>query len=185
MNIFVLNDNPILAAINLCDKHIPKMIVESAQMVSTAHRVLDGTMYIAYTKNKRKIKRWSLESDTDFNTPRLYKAAMVNHPCTVWTRDSSDNYMWLCVHALQMISEFKLRFSNTHKSEAILLWCMNNKPKNILDGKLTPFAQAMPDYCKIEKDPVLAYRNYYINEKSNIAYWNKIPNRKPTWFNSK
>ena len=43
MNIFILDEDPVIAARMLCDRHIPKMIVESAQMLSTAHRLLDGS----------------------------------------------------------------------------------------------------------------------------------------------
>ena len=44
MNIFVLDRNPVIAAQMQCDKHIVKMIVESGQMLSTVHRMLDGKM---------------------------------------------------------------------------------------------------------------------------------------------
>jgi hypothetical protein len=42
MNIFYLDKDPIKAAEYSCDKHVVKMILESAQMLCTAHRVLDG-----------------------------------------------------------------------------------------------------------------------------------------------
>ena len=46
----------------MCDKHIIKMILESAQMLCTAKRVLDGKEYFDTTKNGRKIKRWRLDN---------------------------------------------------------------------------------------------------------------------------
>ena len=58
MNIFVLDENPVIAAKMACDKHIVKMILESAQMLCTAKRVQDGELYMAKTKNGRDIKRW-------------------------------------------------------------------------------------------------------------------------------
>ena len=45
MNIFYLDRDPVIAAQMMCDKHVVKMILESAQMLSTAHRVLDGDEY--------------------------------------------------------------------------------------------------------------------------------------------
>ena len=68
MNIFYLDRNPIVAAQMMCDKHVVKMILESAQMLSTAHRVLDG--------------------DTYADLVGLYKIAHKNHPSSVWVRSS-------------------------------------------------------------------------------------------------
>lgn len=58
MNIFTTNDCPIISAQEMCDKHVVKMIVEYAQLMSTAHRVLDGQEYYDKTKAGRRIKRW-------------------------------------------------------------------------------------------------------------------------------
>ena len=63
MNIFYLDKNPNTAAKMMCDKHIIKMILESAQMLCTAKRVLDGKLYMAKTKNGRNIKRWRLDNE--------------------------------------------------------------------------------------------------------------------------
>ena len=60
MNIFYLHEDPIQNAKWHIDKHIVKMPIEYAQLMSTAHRILDGTMYWGRTKNNRKIKRWYL-----------------------------------------------------------------------------------------------------------------------------
>ncbi len=57
MNIFVLDEDPVISAQMMCDKHIPKMIVEAAQMLSTAHRMLDGYMEKRPSKSgKRMVK---------------------------------------------------------------------------------------------------------------------------------
>ena len=120
MNIFVLDENPLVAATDMCDKHVPKMIVESAQMLCTAHRVLDGTSYIDYAKNGRKIQRWSHSTDSQGGSTNLYKAAMVNHPCTKWVRESSDNYLWLSLHSIQLLKEFTTRFGGSHGSRSLV-----------------------------------------------------------------
>ena len=57
MNIFILNDDPVIAAQEQCDKHIPKMVVESAQMLSTTHRMIDGIETKVPSKSgKRMVK---------------------------------------------------------------------------------------------------------------------------------
>ena len=79
MNIFVLDEDPQVAAQMMCDKHVVKMIVESAQMLSTAHRVLDGEQYTELSANNRRIKRW--KSRHKLFEEMLYKASFVGHPC--------------------------------------------------------------------------------------------------------
>ena len=90
MNIFYLHEDPIQNAKWHIDKHIVKMPIEYAQLMSTAHRMLDGEMYLGKTSNNRKIKRWRLDDERE---DVLYKASHVNHPSAVWVRQSVENYM--------------------------------------------------------------------------------------------
>ena len=93
MNVFILHEDPVVAAQMHCDKHVPKMIVESAQMISTAHRMLDGSTIKKPSKSgKRIINYW--EHPDPIDEELLYKAVHHNHPCTVWTRESLHNYNW-------------------------------------------------------------------------------------------
>ena len=85
MNIFALNDSPFQSAREMCDKHVVKMPVETAQMLSTVHRMLDGDPYIDYSKNGRRIQRWRHHTDASSGNV-LYRATMMNHPCTIWAR---------------------------------------------------------------------------------------------------
>ena len=94
MNIFHLDNDPIKAAQMMLDKHVVKMIVEYAQLMSTAHRVLDGEHYYGKTVNGRKIARWKHPTLDN----QLYKASHVNHPSNIWLRESDDNYFWLYRH---------------------------------------------------------------------------------------
>jgi len=151
MNIFYLDRDPVVAAQMMCDKHVVKMILESAQMLSTAHRVLDGDEYA--------------------NETGLYKLAHKNHPSTIWVRSSVHNYMWLYVHMTALMNEYTYRYGKHHATER-LLKPLEKCPTFIptVDYKDPP--QCMPDYCK-GKDPVLAYQNYYILEKSGFAKWTK------------
>ena len=86
MNIFYLHENPIQNAKWHIDKHIVKMPIEYAQLMSTAHRILDGDMYWDRTANNRRIKRWRLN---DAREDILYKASHINHPSAIWVRESA------------------------------------------------------------------------------------------------
>ena len=100
MNIFYLDRDPVKAAQMSCDKHVVKMILESAQMLCTAKRVLDGIEWTDYTKNGRKIRRWRLENPNE--EAIIYKAGWLKHPSTQWVMASSYNYMWLYRHMMAL-----------------------------------------------------------------------------------
>ena len=157
MNIFVLDENPTIAAQMHCDKHVVKMVLEAAQMLSTAHRVLDNN-----------------ESDA------LYRATHANHPCSIWVRDAEKNYMWLYDHFAALCDEYTHRYGKVHLTDTKLRAILATPPKNICDGKQTPFALAMPDDVKCNS-AVDSYRAYYKQYKTDIATWNK--NRgAPEWW---
>jgi hypothetical protein len=183
VNIFILDENPLAAARMHCDKHVPKMVVESAQMLSTAHRMLDGKEYLAPSKSgKRMTKHYLLERNDDV----IYKAVHAAHPCTVWTMQSASNYIWHygLFHALS--EEFEYRFKKIHRSWDILKDILSVIPKNITDIGPTPYAKAMkayPDIAVIE-NPVEAYRQFYIADKIEFAKWEKGRSA-PTWWNTK
>lgn len=177
MNIFVLDNDPKLAAREACDKHVVKMIVETAQMLSTAHRYLDGSEYIDKTATGRKIKRY--RHPDSFQEAKLCKAVMINHPCTKWTMETDSNYYWLHEHGVELLHEYKWRYLKTHAMNDLFNVCLYKAPSNIKSGKLTQFAQAMPDKYKAS-DAVDAYRNYYIGEKAKFARWTS--RNIPTWF---
>ena len=96
MNIFALSTDPIQSAEMMCDKHVVKMIIETAQLLSTAHRILDGEEYTDRTANGRRIKRW-LHPNSNMEST-LYKASHINHPSAVWARKSNNNYNLSLIH---------------------------------------------------------------------------------------
>ena len=160
MNIFVLDKNPKLAAEMHCDKHCVKMILETAQMLSTAHRF--------------------------YNTPQaesVYKQAHLNHPCTKWVRESVANYRWAWHLYLYLLVEFTKRRGKHHKSGELIHY-LAHTPHGIPDKGLTPFPQAMPDEYKRE-NAVEAYRAYYRGDKASIAQWNWGKKETPQWFLNK
>lgn len=181
VNIFALSELPIVAAREQCDRHVVKMPIETAQMLSTVHRMLDGTAYVDYAKNGRRIQRWSHPTDS-FSGSVLYRATMMNHPCTIWARETLGNYLWLSKHGMGLCEEYTRRYGRVHGSQRVLEWCYHNIPANINDSVVvTPFAQAMPNNLKVPNDAVAAYRQYYIVEKRRFATW-KEPAEMPHWF---
>jgi len=182
MNIFYLDKDPIEAAKQSCDKHVVKMIVESAQMLSTAHRMIDGNLYTDKTKAGRKIKRWKHPNPNMEKT--LYKACHTGHPSTVWVMQSAYNYHWLYKHMMALNTEFKMRYGHIldHKTVQLLEGALMYPPKNIsLNTIATDPPPAMPDYCKIPGDSVASYKKYYIYEKQRFATW-KSPSTVPAWY---
>lgn len=163
MNIFVLDRNPMDAARMMCDKHIPKMCVESLQMMGSAlrrHGVTDDQMPLS-------------------EAGKPIKGGYRNHPCTMWAGDSRANFAWLGMHGLELCSEYTLRFGKVHKCEHKIKQ-MYKMAHFIPNGALTPFAQAMPDQYK-RIDAVRAYRDYYRCEKSFFAKWEK-GRAAPQWW---
>ena len=180
MNIFYLDKNPVVAAQMSCDKHVVKMILESAQMLCTVKRVLDGTEYTDLTKNGRKIKRWRLNNSNE--EAIIYKAGWLKHPSTQWVMKSAYNYIWLYKHMMALNDEYKLRYNHTkdhmciQKLGQLLKTPPYNAPINVKGTDATP---AMPDECKVPGDSVASYRKYYIMKKNRFATWKT---NIPTWY---
>jgi hypothetical protein len=175
MNIFYLDSNVTKCAEYHNDKHVVKMILEYAQLLSTAHRVLDGKEYIDASSG-RKIKRWRLE-DTSLEA-HLYKATHINHPSAVWVRQSNNNYNWLVCLFQSLLSEYTHRYGKIHSCDRLVYW-LRKPPVNIPVGHKTQPTPAMPDEYKVP-DSVQSYRNYYLGAKNNMAKWKNRPI--PEWW---
>lgn len=178
MNVFYLHSDPVECAKMHCDKHVVKMIIEYAQLLSTAHRVLDGNQYIDDSSGRR-IKRWSLPDERE---QLYYKASHINHPSAVWTRTNNGNYTWLNQLFIALCKEYTHRYGRVHMTAEKLLGKLTRTPMNIAPGFLYEPPQAMPFTCKM-LNSIDAYRRYYIREKASFAKWT---NREiPEWFNAK
>ena len=145
MNIFYLDKDPVKAAKLQYNKHVVKMILESAQMLCTAHHCIMGD---------------------DADVP--YKIAHKNHPSTVWVRQSGENYAWLYHHMMALGSEYTKRYGKKHLSITKCEDKLAILPGGILETGLTKMPQCMPDEYKDECS-IQAYWNYYIGEKQPIA----------------
>ena len=177
MNLFILNRDPIIAAQDQCDKHVVKMIVESAQMLSTVHRMLDGIETKRPSKSGKTLAKYFELSDDREDV--LYKAVHFNHPCTVWTRESMHNYRWHYKHFAALCDEYTYRYGKVHKSVEVI----NQLPLPQKMERLgfTTFGLAMPDELKDYENPIQSYRDYYHLDKATFSSWKY--REKPPWWN--
>jgi hypothetical protein len=155
MNIFILDYDVKKCAEYHVDKHVVKMILETAQLLCGVHWVV--------------------------NSEAPYKLSHKNHPCSIWARESLTNYLYLCELGLELCYEYTYRYGKKHKSQQVIEWCIEHKP-NIKDVGFTEPARAMPDEYKVESI-VESYRNYYQGAKSGFANWKN--REIPEWFNNK
>ena len=151
MNIFYLDKDPVKAAQAMCDKHVVKMVLESAQMLCSIHE----------------------------DAP--YRRTHYSHPSTKWSRTTRENYNWLLAHAYALCDEYTHRYGKTHKSQQVIDWCAQNidKVKFNKSGFTQP-PQAMPKIYH-SPDSVYSYRKYYLMEKNSIASWKKNRNPPNWW----
>lgn len=183
MNIFILDKHPVIAAQLQCDKHVVKMIVESAQMLSTAHRMLDGHVEKRLSKSgKRMLNYWY------HNIPEkeelLYKAVHHSHPCTLWTMESNANYEWHYKHFIALCDEYQYRYGKVHSTQTKLQGILQRPPSRIPWTNLyTKFKLAMQHepQCMHPDDPVRSYREYYQTKQDRFKMvWSK--RNVPEWF---
>jgi hypothetical protein len=167
VNIFYLHTDPYLAAMYQCDKHVVKMVLETAQLLCSVHHILGS----------------NLPED------KLYRLTHKNHPCAIWARSSRYNYDWLRRHGMGLCKEYTLRYGKVHKSQQLIELCNIHMPNLDWNIPHTPPPQAMPEECKIELNTLpfynttRAYRKYYNNVKrlTMDCSWNKTRSC-PSWF---
>ena len=164
MNIFFLSDDPETAAEWQCDRHVVKMILESAQLLSTAHRELDGD-------------EWADEVG-------LYKRTHKNHPSAVWVRKSTHHYRWLYNHFLALCDEYRYRYGKEHLTYTKMHSLLNEYPDNLEDDGWTDPPQCMPDDYK-HRNTVQAYRNYYTLDKASNGWFCYNKGRCAPWWLTK
>jgi hypothetical protein len=178
MNIFYLHHDPVTCATLHTDKHVVKMILEYAQLLSTAHRVLDGVPTIDRGgATGRQRTTYILPDNRD---PLLYRATHINHPSAVWVRQSDKNYDWLYSMFRALMSEYTYRYGKVHATSR-LESVLANAPNNISLGPFTEPTPAMPDEFKVKSNSIQSYINYYVGAKRHLANWKKRPT--PTWYN--
>ena len=181
MNIFALHQDPDKCAKAHVDKHVVKMSIEYAQLLSTAHRVLDGHVWEGRTTNGRRIARY-MHPDSVMNT-ELYKACHVNHPSAKWVRESAANYEWLYQLWACLCEEYTYRYGKKHLTQHKLEYTLLLPPANADTEK--PFTQPTPamaqyPHCIVEGDSLTSYRQFYWEDKRQFAKWTRRD--KPDWW---
>ena len=184
MNIFVLDEDPQIAAQYHCNKHVVKMILEAGQMLCAAHwlHLLDNYYngHISDFKRVRDIQEWLYKNTHPLEQPP-WKLSHMRHPCTIWTNNSLSNYMWHWQLGVSLCKEYTKRYERVHKSEVVLDWLGKNTPRLMKDKGLTPFSVCMKEEYKVKDDPIQSYRNYYIKDKVRFAKW-EPRTKTPDWF---
>ena len=143
MNIFYIDPCPLKAASMQCDKHVVKMVLESAQMLCAAHHVLEG------------------------GAPVPYRLAHKNHPSTVWVRSNRKHYDWLYKHFQGLSEEYTERYGKVHMSWEKCHMLLLFAPSSIPDIEWCDPPQCMPDECKRETS-LAGYTEYYFNYKPKV-----------------
>ena len=186
MNLFYLDENLDRCAEAHVDKHIVKMPLEAAQLLCTAIWVDSVLGFVPRALNKEETRELnslksnvkSLPMEERPLTP--YLPMMYNHPCTIWTRSSLDNFEWVHCYANALNDEYYYRYGRQHKSVVEVINRLP-EPKNMARLGMTEFLLAMPDELKLEGDPIQSYRDYYHLDKATFAKWSYRD--KPHWWN--
>ena len=159
MNIFILSWIIETCAKYTCDKHVIKMILETSQLLSTCHHVINPDVANEWVGKKL-----------------IYRKTHANHPCSIWVRECRENYIWLCHLGLALCEEYGYRYDKNpsdHACYSMLLFLINNVPLLPTNNNVITLPKmAMPDQYKFT-DPVLAYRTYYLNDKQQMLVWRK------------
>lgn len=202
MNIFILDKDPVQAAQLQCDKHVVKMVVESAQMLSTAHRLLDGQETRKPSKSGKTMRKYYDlylgQDDLEMET-LLMANVHEKHPCTIWSMINTANYDWHWQHLNALCKEYTYRYATEkepykmHSVERInptigisLLGMLRTHPRNLpKSNHMTPFPLAMKSNpeCMFEGDPVRSYQAFYQTKQERFKMaWTK--RSIPEWFNA-
>ena len=164
----------------MVDRHVIKMVVETAQLLSTAHRVIDGIevqLELEKDGKTRKKKVWVLD---DGRNDILYNATHINHPSSVWCRQSVENYNWLVDHLYALGQEYTYRYDKRHHTIEKCFYTLQSPPHGLREWDWTKPPSAMGEEYIISDDPILNYRNYYSKAKEKLHSWkNREP---PVWI---
>lgn len=158
MNIFFLDNDINLSAQYHCDKHVVKMIIEYAQLLSTTHRIIDNI------------------TDDDL----LYKTTHTKHPSAIWTMQSIENYNYLYSLFIALCNEYTHRYGKVHLSFTKLATRLKNPPINIPQTNFINPPLVMPSEYHCD-DYIKAYRDYYKSKNFVLSYKNR---QTPDWLSN-
>lgn len=161
MNIFAVDESPVIAARSLCDVHVVKMILETAQLLSTAVHVVTGA---------------------DNKEHGLYKPTHINHPSSIWCRENKSNFEWLIHHGVSLNNEWKYRYNHSHNHKSLDVILNASKFYNFFpNGNRTPVLRAM-DHEFYRDSVVESYREYYKFKKNTLKLFRYTKREEPEWL---
>ena len=177
MNIFVTHPHPTQSAMNLPDKHVVKMPLETVQMLSVIYSPWYYDTGVLHRANGEPYK--------------TERGAFRNHPCTIWAAANKYNLAWLIYHGFALCDEYEYRFDKVHACykpmiEAELIYESMYKDATIYEAWVghTEFTRAMPEHIKFDTSisSITAYK-IYLNTKGWVSsnYLRK-PSRKPPFI---
>ncbi len=144
MNIFVLDRNLERSARYHVDKHIVKIPIEAAQLAC----------------NARLFHKMGAP----------YRPAQMYNRMSLFSRSCVRAYLFTCEYGLSLCKEYTYRYGKIHKSQEVLLDCLQNIPP--LPNSRIKFILNMPFYCQ-KQNVVESYRCYYNREKRHLFKWTK------------
>ena len=178
MNIFALSKDPVESAQEMLDKHVVKMPTETCQMLHTNALFKEYTDRYGQEPTLRQLKQYHEETDS-----MLMKPAMLNHPSTIWARQTKANYMWLYNHAMALCKEYTFRYGKVHGTEKRV---KDSFTFSYEEDDLTPVSIAMEDMYRLPKEKhcwdfvIRSYQHYYLRGKWDFAFWSK--RKEPDWW---
>ena len=176
MNIFILHWRQCKAARWHLDKHVVKMLLETCQLLYTAHWVLfypllrecKSAIALSKTQKQLEVPEYMWSAPISKSGEIGYRPCHIWHPCQKWTRVCSGNYLWLAKLGIELAKEFQFRFKKEHSCTKHIKWLNDNLPLNIKMFPRRGFPIAMDIEYKISKDPIVCYRNYYRKGKKDL-----------------
>jgi hypothetical protein len=178
MQIFYFDKDPEKAAKALDDDYIIKQPNVLAQFLSTTHRVLDGK---AVSLNHYHLpQKWILPDSRDYE---IFDATQVDHPLSIWCRESLSNYYWVVENFYASMREYKIQYGEYHDCFGQLSYILQSPPLNLRESAMTPIISYMPEEFIISDDPIVNYRNYYVNGKVSSHLYEK--RKPPEWMTFK
>ncbi len=182
MNIFILDENPEVAASYHCDKHVCKMILEAGQMLCTAHWVAWMNRLDIKKSDFKRVRdlKAGLREEVPLENQPPWSMTHMNHPCSIWTRETVSNYFWHVRLMRALLDQYTLRYEKKHKSEDVWKWLDKNIPPEIMDAPITDHPICVPEPYRVSSSPTECYRMYYLKDKVRFAKWKK--GKGPPWW---
>lgn len=146
LNVFACDPSPVASAQALADRHVIKMVLETAQVLST----------VAVSKGLGE---------------GLYRPTHKNHPVVKQCIADPLYLGWTALHGLALAEEYQRRFERVHKSARIIHDAIERLSPTTPNNSIVVFPLVMPDEFKSE-DPHESYQRYL---RVKYRSWKKYP----------